>query len=196
LVDSEFKTRFWLLATSCHVVQPKEYRGVDGDCRKANSGGRSRKPRTEVNSLNCQPDTSELVRPCLLDHRTRCWQTISMSRDADVESGTIANEGDRETEPLLGDREHSEHREQQGHQEHEEHQERRTKPLSWYLWRMFWTVVATVCLAVFVKGWIDAGGDVDFDLSGALKRALGGGLSGAAAMVLQVLLLMVRQAKG
>ena len=31
-----------------------------------------------------------------------------------------------------------------------------------------------------------------FDLRGALKRALGGGLSGAAAMILQVLLLMVR----
>jgi hypothetical protein len=29
-----------------------------------------------------------------------------------------------------------------------------------------------------------------FDLKGALKRALGGGLSGAAAMILQVLLLM------
>lgn len=32
---------------------------------------------------------------------------------------------------------------------------------------------------------------MQFDLKGALKRALGGGLSGAAAMVLQVLLLMV-----
>lgn len=31
-----------------------------------------------------------------------------------------------------------------------------------------------------------------FDLSGALKMALGGGLSGAAAMVLQVLAFMVR----
>ena len=31
-----------------------------------------------------------------------------------------------------------------------------------------------------------------FDLAGALKSALGGGLSGAAAMVLQVLTLMVR----
>jgi hypothetical protein len=31
-----------------------------------------------------------------------------------------------------------------------------------------------------------------FDLKKALKKALGGGLSGAAAMVLQVLLLMVR----
>lgn len=33
---------------------------------------------------------------------------------------------------------------------------------------------------------------LEFDLKAALKRALGGGLSGAAAMVLQVLLLMVR----
>ena len=32
---------------------------------------------------------------------------------------------------------------------------------------------------------------LQFDLKGALKRALGGGLSGAAAMVLQVVLLMV-----
>lgn len=31
-----------------------------------------------------------------------------------------------------------------------------------------------------------------FDFKNALKKALGGGLSGAAAMVLQVLLLMVR----
>ncbi|KAJ4145635.1 hypothetical protein LMH87_004481 [Akanthomyces muscarius] len=44
--------------------------------------------------------------------------------------------------------------------------------------------------SLFVKGWIDAGSDFDFDLKNALKKALGGGLSGAAAMVLQVLLLM------
>ncbi|OWO98261.1 mitochondrial substrate carrier protein [Marssonina coronariae] len=60
----------------------------------------------------------------------------------------------------------------------------------WWLWRLFWFIVAALVLAVFVKGWVDAGGDVKFDLKGALKRALGGGLSGAAAMVLQVLLLM------
>ncbi|KAH6621821.1 mitochondrial carrier domain-containing protein [Boeremia exigua] len=58
-----------------------------------------------------------------------------------------------------------------------------------YGWRGFWIVVAIVGIGVFVKGWVDAD-DVDFDLKGALKRALGGGLSGAAAMVLQVLLLM------
>ncbi|KAF1843041.1 mitochondrial carrier [Cucurbitaria berberidis CBS 394.84] len=58
-----------------------------------------------------------------------------------------------------------------------------------YAWRGFWIVLATLILAVFIKGWIDAD-DVDFDLKKALKRALGGGLSGAAAMILQVLLLM------
>ncbi|KAH8724182.1 mitochondrial carrier domain-containing protein [Phaeosphaeriaceae sp. PMI808] len=58
-----------------------------------------------------------------------------------------------------------------------------------YAWRGFWVFNAIVLIAVFVKGWVDAD-DVNFDLKGALKRALGGGLSGAAAMVLQVLLLM------
>lgn len=77
-----------------------------------------------------------------------------------------------------------------------------------YGWRGFWIVVAILLVAVFVKGWVESD-DVDvsfiakticpqdrsnassqFDLKGALKRALGGGLSGAAAMVLQVLLLM------
>ncbi|KAF1937390.1 mitochondrial carrier [Clathrospora elynae] len=59
----------------------------------------------------------------------------------------------------------------------------------WYVWRGTWAVFAILIIAMFVKGWMSAD-DVDFDLKGALKRALGGGLSGAAAMVLQVLLLM------
>ncbi|RYP08774.1 hypothetical protein DL764_001685 [Monosporascus ibericus] len=66
--------------------------------------------------------------------------------------------------------------------------EKRTR--SWWFRRIFWAIVAVVILAVFIKGWIDAD-DTHFDLKGALKRALGGGLSGAAAMVLQVLLLML-----
>jgi len=56
-------------------------------------------------------------------------------------------------------------------------------------WRSFYMSSATFFIVTFVKGWIDAD-EVDFDFRGALKRALGGGLSGAAAMVLQVLLLM------
>jgi len=46
-----------------------------------------------------------------------------------------------------------------------------------------------VLLVLFIKGFLDAD-DVEFDLRTALKSALGGGLSGAAAMVLQVLTLM------
>ncbi|KAH7017959.1 mitochondrial carrier domain-containing protein [Microdochium trichocladiopsis] len=61
---------------------------------------------------------------------------------------------------------------------------------SWYIWRILWTIAAGLVLALFVSAWFEVGGDVEFDLGPALKRALGGGLSGAAAMVLQVLLLM------
>ncbi|KAI2486730.1 Carrier protein [Pyrenophora tritici-repentis] len=59
----------------------------------------------------------------------------------------------------------------------------------YYVWRAILALFAILIIAVFIKAWIDAD-DVEFDLKGALKRALGGGLSGAAAMILQVLLLM------
>lgn len=55
--------------------------------------------------------------------------------------------------------------------------------------RIITTLLAILIAIVLIKGFIDAG-DVEFDLGGALKKALGGGLSGAAAMVLQVLTLM------
>ncbi|KAF9523304.1 mitochondrial carrier domain-containing protein [Crepidotus variabilis] len=63
--------------------------------------------------------------------------------------------------------------------------------LTWN-WVAFYVVLfigGLVALGLLIKGFIDAG-DKDFDLAGALKMALGGGLSGAAAMVLQVLTLM------
>ncbi|KAL0948332.1 hypothetical protein HGRIS_010919 [Hohenbuehelia grisea] len=50
-------------------------------------------------------------------------------------------------------------------------------------------ILAGVLLFLFIKAFIDAD-DTDFDFKKALKKALGGGLSGAAAMVLQVLSLM------
>lgn len=64
------------------------------------------------------------------------------------------------------------------------------RPVTWYVWRGVWTLLAALVLGLFTKGWIDAGGDVQFDLKDALKKALGSGVSGAIAMVLQVLLLM------
>lgn len=35
---------------------------------------------------------------------------------------------------------------------------------SWSYWRLFWAVVAVVVAIVFIKGWIDAGSDVDVGL--------------------------------
>ena len=35
------------------------------------------------------------------------------------------------------------------------------KQASWWIWRIFWVIVATLVLAVFIKGWIDAGSDVN-----------------------------------
>ncbi|KAF9817900.1 hypothetical protein IEO21_03094 [Rhodonia placenta] len=65
------------------------------------------------------------------------------------------------------------------------------KKRSW--WAIGWYTVLTLlggfALGLFIKGFIDAD-DVEFDLGKAMKSALGGGLSGAAAMVLQVLTLM------
>ncbi|XMA15616.1 hypothetical protein WAI453_008407 [Rhynchosporium graminicola] len=89
-----------------------------------------------------------------------------------------------EQSPLLGD-----HRPDQQIDE-EDAVEKSGRTTSWWIWRAVWFIVAVLVLTLFIKGWVDAGGDVQFDLKGALKRALGGGLSGAAAMVLQVLLLM------
>ncbi|KAF5976039.1 hypothetical protein FCOIX_7293 [Fusarium coicis] len=92
-----------------------------------------------------------------------------------------------EQTPLLADQPSPEINEADNEPDAEPTPEKR--PRSWYAWRIFWAVLATVVLAVFIKGWIDAD-ETEFDLKKALKRALGGGLSGAAAMILQVLLLM------
>ncbi|TVY83878.1 hypothetical protein LSUE1_G001800 [Lachnellula suecica] len=104
------------------------------------------------------------------------------TNNEDPESQNIPNEHDEQT-PLLGD-------DQPDHQPDEDVPESKPRKASWYIWRLFWVIFVALILGVFIKGWIDSGGDVDFNLKAALMRALGGGLSGAAAMVLQVLLLM------
>lgn len=58
--------------------------------------------------------------------------------------------------------------------------------VAWYTGLM---IAGLVALGLLIKGFIDSG-DTNFDLKKALKDAIGGGLSGAAAMVLQVLTLM------
>ncbi|KAE9976804.1 hypothetical protein EG328_002394 [Venturia inaequalis] len=43
--------------------------------------------------------------------------------------------------------------------EHDPASEPKTR--SWYLWRLFWLLIAALIIGVFIQGWINAGGDVD-----------------------------------
>ncbi|KAF9449225.1 mitochondrial carrier [Macrolepiota fuliginosa MF-IS2] len=69
----------------------------------------------------------------------------------------------------------------------------RGKDVEWSKSSVAWytglIVVGMVALGLLIKGLIESG-DTDFDFKKAFKSALGGGLSGAAAMVVQVLTLM------
>lgn len=51
----------------------------------------------------------------------------------------------------------------------EEQEEDPKKPepprASWWLWRLLWFIVAALILAVFIKGWIDAGSDVNVGIA-------------------------------
>ncbi|PMB67987.1 hypothetical protein BM221_006163 [Beauveria bassiana] len=93
-------------------------------------------------------------------------------------------EAHSEETPLLINQESSHAQEQAGAAQAQ------PRPYLSYSLKALAGLIAVSIAVVFVKGWIDAGSDVDFDFKKALKKALGGGLSGAAAMVLQVLLLM------
>lgn len=102
--------------------------------------------------------------------------------------------------------------------EDEQVEEKKRRSAGWYIWRILTLAVTTLLLFIFIKGWVD--GDVDvsfsfffslllgilqnswigficskfnilFQFGNALQSAFRGGLSGAAAMFLQVLLLMV-----
>ncbi|KAF5009282.1 hypothetical protein FDECE_4494 [Fusarium decemcellulare] len=113
-------------------------------------------------------------------------RTTAMSNNNDPE----ASQQSTEQTPLLGDQPpHAEDGRSEPELEPESEPTPEKRSHSWYAWRIFWAILAAIVIGVFVKGWIDAD-ETEFDLKGALKRALGGGLSGAAAMVLQVLLLM------
>ena len=72
--------------------------------------------------------------------------------DIDAENQDITTSN--EQTPLLND-----------HQSIEEprHDEIRLdkKKTSWYVWRVMWAILVALVLAVFIKGWIDAGADVD-----------------------------------
>lgn len=39
------------------------------------------------------------------------------------------------------------------------------KQARYHVWRIFWAIIAVLILAAFIKGWIDAGGDVQVSVT-------------------------------
>lgn len=79
-----------------------------------------------------------------------------------------ARDADTEETPLLAaahDEGRDEH-EQAELLEPPQNESKRTR--SWWFWRILWTVLAALVLAVFIKGWIDA---KDVDVSTHLRIA-------------------------
>lgn len=81
-----------------------------------------------------------------------------MAHDDNTERQTSINE---ET-PLLVDPQSDE--EVQGKKGDE------PRPVSWYIWRAFWAILAGIVLGIFIKGWIDAGSDVNVGASYLYQR--------------------------
>lgn len=71
-----------------------------------------------------------------------------MALDRDAENQIDNNE----QTPLLNDHQSDQQPDEDSHER---------KQASWYAWRIFWGIVAILILVVFIKGWIDAGADVD-----------------------------------
>ncbi len=80
-----------------------------------------------------------------------------MAHDNDAPDAEIQTEAINEGTPLLVNI--NESGEEQVNEEEEEPKQVTTA--SWYIWRMFWFIVTALVLALFIKGWIDAGSDVN-----------------------------------
>lgn len=91
-------------------------------------------------------------------HINRRTNTMAKASERDTEQQRAAHEQTEQT-PLLGD--HQSGQQGEADREGEDEVEKRSRLTSWWLWRGFWVIIASLVLAVFVKGWIDAGGDVE-----------------------------------
>ncbi len=84
-----------------------------------------------------------------------------MASDGDAENQRNNNE----QTPLLDEQQSD----QQTDQSCDEPKQK--KQASWYIWRAFWAIVAALVLAVFIRGWIDAGGDVEVGVTSSYLSA-------------------------
>ncbi|KAM7193885.1 Mitochondrial carrier domain containing protein, partial [Rhypophila sp. PSN 637] len=92
-----------------------------------------------------------------------------------------------EEAPLLSEEPHEDRQEDELDDEQEE---KKPRTAGWYIWRAVVFIVTALLAIIFIKGCVDGDVDVSFPLARALASAFRGGVSGAAAMFLQVLLLM------
>jgi uncharacterized membrane protein YraQ (UPF0718 family) len=82
-----------------------------------------------------------------------------MAVDGDEENQTVTNE----QTPLLNDQA-SEDQQSDHHSGQDAEEQKQPAAASWYLWRILWAIIAALILALFIKGWIDAGSDVNVNL--------------------------------
>lgn len=85
-----------------------------------------------------------------------------VSHDPESQTTDTSNE---ET-PLLT--ESTEH--ESDHEEEEDVPAPEKKEPSWYIWRISWAIFAALVLAVFIKGWVDSGGDVEVGHHGSMSH--------------------------
>lgn len=59
----------------------------------------------------------------------------------------------------------------------EDETQKEARKASWYIWRGFWLIIAALVLAAFIKGWIDAGSDVNVSFTSDLQQTTSGQLT-------------------
>lgn len=79
-----------------------------------------------------------------------------MTHDETSQDGDVENQAnvDEET-PLL------ESPQSDSPSDEPEQKDNEPKQASWYIWRALWAIIAILIFVVFIKGWIDAGSDVN-----------------------------------
>jgi hypothetical protein len=78
-----------------------------------------------------------------------------MAQEGDVDTENQTAAVDEETPLLTGGDELT------NEEQEEDPKDPEPNRASWWIWRVFWFIVAALVLAVFIKGWIDAGSDVN-----------------------------------